>query len=282
VLELGAGNSSGHTCAIVSTGALRCWGWGGAKLGYPEYYDDDIGDDETPVQVGDVDLDGHVISVVAGASVTCALLDTHGLRCWGSNTWGMLGYPGTAAIGDNEPPLDQDVQLGGLVTQVAAGNAHTCAALDDGRLRCWGLGDSGQLGYGNQHEIGDDETPAEAGDVNVAGFVTQVAAGVYHSCALLGDGSVRCWGDNDNGQLGYGNTVDVGWANVPADVGVVDVGGEVVQIVAGTHHTCAVLIDGGLRCWGNNGSGQLGYGHAHTVGDDETPAAAGDVPCLLP
>jgi len=85
---------------------------------------------------------------------------------------------------------------------------------------------------------------------------------------------VRYWGNNDWGQLGYGHTDDIDDA---ASAGDVDVGGTAVQIWAGDGHTCALLDDGALRCWGRNAAGQLGYGHTDDVGDDETPASAGDV-----
>ena len=71
------------------------------------------------------------------------------------------------------------------VVQVAVGDVHACAQLNTGAVRCWGLGVLGSLGYGNQDTIGDDENPAEAGDVNVGATVSQLTAGNGHVCALL-------------------------------------------------------------------------------------------------
>ena len=84
------------------------------------------------------------------------------------------------------------------------------------------------------------------------------------------------------GQLGYANEDDVGDDETPASAGDVDVGGVVTQLAAGDWHTCALLDTGAVRCWGSNENGELGYGAIGDVGDDETPASVGDVPCLLP
>jgi alpha-tubulin suppressor-like RCC1 family protein len=108
----------------------------------------------------------------------------------------------------------------------------------------------------------------------------QITAGANHTCVLLDRGAVRCWGENKNGQLGYGHTHDIGDKQLPASAGDVPLGGRAVQISAGGLHTCAVLDTGRLRCWGDNEWGQLGYGHKRNIGDDETPASAGDVPVL--
>ena len=111
----------------------------------------------------------------------------------------------------------------------------------------------------------------------VGGSVVQVATGDFHTCALLTTGNVRCWGLNDLGQLGYGNTENIGDDETPAEVGDVPVGGSVVQLEASENQTCAVLTSGSVRCWGANNRGQLGYGNTNTLGDDETPAQAGDI-----
>jgi cysteine-rich repeat protein len=283
--ELWAGAK--HTCALLKTGAVRCWGRGAyGQLGYGRT--NDIGDDdgETPAGAGDVDVGGHVVQLTLGEDHTCALLDTGAVRCWGAGWYGQLGHGSTSNIGDaldESPATAGDVDVGGHVTQIAAGVYHTCALLDTGTVRCWGKNDYGQLGYGNPNNIGDelDETPGTAGDVNVGGVVVELAAGGYHTCALLDTGAVRCWGRNDHGQLGRGHEAEI-WIPpgeiLDPDVDV-DVGGVVERLTAGGHHTCALLDTGAARCWGLNDEYQLGYGHNEDVGDEsgETPAAAGDV-----
>ncbi len=166
------------------------------------------------------------------------------------------------------------------MVQIAAGDSHTCALLNTGAIRCWGFGNYGRLGYGNTNKIGDNETPASAGDVTVGGKVTQIDTGPDHTCVLLDTGAVRCWGAGSGGQLGYGNTNNIGDDETPASAGDVNVGGKVTQTVAGQAHSCALLDTGAVRCWGAGGYGALGYSNKNDIGDNETPASAGDVPVL--
>lgn len=269
-----------HTCAVLDTGAVRCWGINYAgQLGYGNTID--VGDDEFPDAVGDVPLGGTAVAITAGYEHTCALLDTGAVRCWGYNGFGQLGYGHTSTIGDDEPPdAVGEVALGGTAVSVTAGNLHTCALLDTGAVRCWGAANDGQLGYGNTTHIGDDELPGSAGDVSLGGLAVAVSAGSKHTCAVLDTGAVRCWGLNENGQLGYGNTGSIGDNELPSDAGDVSVGGVAVAVAVGDLHTCVLLETGAIRCWGGNDRGQLGYGNNENIGDDEIPSDAGDVPFL--
>ncbi|ACY13689.1 chromosome condensation regulator [Haliangium ochraceum] len=285
-----------HTCVLDNAGTARCWGLGDSgrlgtgtqavklaaadALSVPVLTEDggcsDEGEDSN--QDGVPDACNSVIAVVAGGNHTCALLDTGRVRCWGKGSSGQLGYANENDIGDYETPAAvADVDVGGDVVQLALGNLHTCALLRSGRVRCWGRNNVGQLGYAHLNDIGDDETPASAGDVDVGGTVLQIAAGTYHTCALLDTGSVRCWGTGSSGRLGYGNLEIVGNDETPASVGDVDVGGPVIQLALGNLHTCALLASGKVRCWGENEDGQLGYGNSVDIGDNETPASVGDV-----
>ncbi len=275
-----------HACAIGDAGQVRCWGQGSdGQLGSPGQIT--IGDDELPKTAGDVDVGGFAIQLALGSAHSCALLRGGTVRCWGFGGDGRLGYANTATIGDDETPATAgDVDVGGTVKQIAAGSAHTCALLDTGKVRCWGAGSSGRLGYGNLEFIGDDETPASAGDVDVGGTVVQIAAGGDHTCALLDTKRVRCWGFGGNqfggdGRLGYGVIATIGDDETPASAGDVDTGGDVLQIVAGQQHTCALLDNEAgnnlVRCWGFAGQGRLGYANTTTIGDNETPASAGPV-----
>jgi cysteine-rich repeat protein len=275
VSQLAAGSQ--HTCALLDTGAVRCWGgnWVG-QLGYGNT--SIVGNDEAPAAAGEVDVGGVAMQIVAGGEHTCALLETGAVRCWGGNWVGQLGYGNTNDIGDDETPATAgDVPAGGGVTQIVAGGHHTCAVTTTGTVRCWGRGAEGQLGYGNTNNIGDDEAPVSAGTVDVGGFVMKLVAGLEHTCALLETGAVRCWGNGGQGRLGYGNTSTIGDDETPASAGDVDVGGYVIDLVAGTYHTCALLLSGEVRCWGSGYYGQLGYGSTNNIGDNETPVMAGDV-----
>jgi alpha-tubulin suppressor-like RCC1 family protein len=274
VAQVSAGNA--HTCAVLSDGALRCWGRNNyGQLGYG--HNRTIGDDETPASAGDVPVGGAVAQVSAGVYRTCAVLTNSSLRCWGINTVGQLGYGHNRTIGDNETPASAgDVPVGGPVAQVSVGGGHTCALLVNGSVRCWGYGVMGVLGYAATSNVGDDETPASKGDVDVGGIVTQVAAGDGSTIALLANGRVRCWGTNVYGQLGYGNREMIGDNEPPRVAGDVNVGGLVKQ-VAVNFPTCALLVTGAVRCWGYGDQGNPGYGMRTNVGDDEPPAFMGDV-----
>jgi alpha-tubulin suppressor-like RCC1 family protein len=267
-----------HTCAVLRGGNVRCWGRNAySQLGYPN--PETIGDDEPASSAPFVDVGGPVKQLSCGWFHTCALLESGKVRCWGRNNGGTLGYGSSEMIGDDETPASAgDVDVGGTVTQIASGMLHTCALLDTGKLRCWGRGDFSSLGYGNLEHIGDDETPASAGDVDVGGQVTRVSAGAYATCALLEGGRVRCWGHGENGELGLGNVEDIGDDEAPGSVPFVNVGGVVRQLSVGFLHVCATLQSGRVRCWGRASTGALGYGNANDIGDDELPADAGDVP----
>ncbi|MDO9455164.1 RCC1 domain-containing protein, partial [Nocardioides sp.] len=112
----------------------------------------------------------------------------------------------------------------------------------------------GRGGYG---QLGDGAAVVRLTPVTVSGLTgaTELAAGGLHTCALLGDASVRCWGDDTSGQLGTGSS-SAGQANTP--VAVVGLSGPVVALDTGTFHTCAVIDDGTVQCWGNNGDRRLG------------------------
>jgi alpha-tubulin suppressor-like RCC1 family protein len=267
-----------YSCVILDNGAVRCWG--DNELGQNGYgLQTDIGDDELPASVGDLPLGGKAVQLSVRDAQACALLDTGGVRCWGSNANGFLGYGDVGIIGDDETPADLgDLDLGGAATQVALGGSHACVLLDTGAVRCWGANFEGELGYGNTETIGDDEAPGAGGDVDLGGNAIQLVAGVGFTCALLDTGAVRCWGTNFNGELGYGNTNLIGDDETPATAGDIDLGGIAVQLTAGDSYTCAILETGAIRCWGGGGFGALGYGNTNNIGDDETPASAGDVP----
>ena len=198
--------------------------------------------------------------------------------------WGFVPNgtfePAPVFTGQTNPATLQNytTAVEGTVTLavIAAGGMHTCALLSTGNIRCWGLGAHGQLGYGNGNSIGDNEVPSAAGDVSVGGSVLQIAPGGYHTCALLSTGAVKCWGDNANGELGYGDTTD---RLAPTSSTVNLSGVTVYQIAAGRNHTCVLLNTDRARCWGYNGYGQLGYGHTSRI---YAPSTAGDINVFPP
>jgi cysteine-rich repeat protein len=217
-----------------------------------------------------------VIALAAGRAHTCALLGGGNVRCWGTNDKGQLGIGTTTDVGAGQPYDNPIVGLGAgaVAVQIAVGNDHTCALLATGALRCWGANDRGQLGLGHTRNIGDDELPgASAATVNLGVAARTVAAGGEGTCVILMDGSLRCWGRNDYGQLGLGHTRTIGDDEPPSAANAaVSLGGQVSSVGLGGYHACAVLSDRLTgRCWGRNGKGELGLGIVPNVGDDELP-----------
>jgi alpha-tubulin suppressor-like RCC1 family protein len=234
----------------------------------------------------------------AGQNHSCALQNGQ-VRCWGFNREGQLGLGHTNTIGDNEtanaaPPVD--LGPGRTAIALSAGDFHTCVIMDDGRVRCWGFGQNGRIGTagsGDLLNVGDNETPASVPTVDLGPGRTAkaITAGGAHTCAILDNDTVRCWGYAFYGALGYGNPdpdpstpdtepnpVDIGDNETPGSVGPVDLGGHTAKaITAGNLHTCAILEDDTVRCWGRGASGQLGYASVENVGDRGTPATLGPV-----
>jgi alpha-tubulin suppressor-like RCC1 family protein len=265
------------SCAIFNDGGLRCWGTG--PLGYVSA--EPIGDDEFPATAGDVPTGGPVRQIAIGSGHACALYETGDLRCWGGNSKGELGYGNTDPLGGSgqTPDLLPNVPVGGKVNQVTAGDRFTCALIDNGDVRCWGYAFVGQLGYGDQNDIGDTEIPSSQDPVPLGAKALGITSGYAHSCAVLEGGLVRCWGLGNSGRLGYGAGGTVGDNETPASRSPVNVGGTVKHIVAGREHTCAIQENNDVRCWGSCFA--LGYPSGGTctdnIGDDEAPASAGPV-----
>ena len=145
------------------------------------------------------------------------------------------------------------------------GSAHTCSRLDRVSVRCWGSGGSGALGYGNTNNIGDNEAPSSAGDVPVGIAVVGLAAGKGHSCAITAGGTIRCWGNNDFGQLGHGNSNSIGdneAASAAGDVSAIPIGlpptTKTTALALGQQVSCALYETGDVLCWGRGSKGQLG------------------------
>ncbi|MBI5508645.1 MAG: hypothetical protein HY903_07820 [Deltaproteobacteria bacterium] len=279
-----------HTCVLLDDGSVKCWGGNTAgQLGQGNTrqlgdHAGEMGDDLPPVNLG---AGRTATAVAAGGEHTCALLDGGAVKCWGDNATGQLGQGdavdrgwGAGDMGDNLLPVS--LGTGRTATAVAVGWEHTCAALDDGSLKCWGDNAGGQLGQGDvltrgdqAGEMGDTLLPVSLGAGRTAAAVT---AGGLHTCALLDDGSVKCWGDSVYGQLGQGDVLtrgdqvgEMGDTLLPVSLGA---GRTVTAIAVGFVHTCALLDDGTVKCWGFNAYGELGQGATGNLGD--APGELGD------
>jgi alpha-tubulin suppressor-like RCC1 family protein len=267
-----------HACALMANNTVKCWGRnqrGQLGYGHTNNIGDDPGDNLASLQVN-LGTTATVKRLYTGHDHSCAVFEAGNIRCWG--LFQGNGYK-AGDVGDDETAgALGDVITGGPVRQLALGQYHSCALLTDGRVRCWGSGNYGQLGYGNTDSYGlystNDTMPPP--DVSIGGRAIQIAAGFHHTCALLESGAVRCWGRGDFGQLGYGNTQWIGDNELPSTVTPVQVGGTVAQLVAGNYMTCVLLADANVRCWGN-GANLPGYSSLNTIGDNETPASAGNI-----
>ena len=278
-------------CALTLAG-VKCWGEN--LLGQLGRGDNGavgqvvaFGAAATPVDLGT----GHTArAITSGRAHTCVILDDHGVKCWGANNHGQLGYGDTSGrgdwggeLGDNLPEVD--LGTGRTALAVSAGGNHTCALLDDHTVKCWGANESGQAGVGTATDVGDG--PGEMGDslspVDLAGKgALEIAAGTAHTCAVDDEFRLHCWGRGAEGQLGLGSTDATG-----------DAGGElgtlnrvslpdynVIGVSAGPANTCAVTahtwapVTTQLFCWGSGSTGVNGSGSAATLGDDAGETAA--------
>lgn len=248
-----------HTCALLSDGEVSCWGLNDhGQLG-----DGTTQDRQIPIQVKNLPS---AVSIATGSDFSCAITHDRMVRCWGSNASGRLGSrprdgPETCLdrvySGLEEPCSRSPLIVPNLfgVTSIASGHGHTCVALSDGKVKCWGLNMRGQLGDRTEF---DQFEPTEAA---VGARAIEISTGSRHSCALLSGGSVSCWGSNTYGELGE-KPRRSGLDPVPITLGV-----RVTRVIAGSEHTCALCADGKVRCWGYNGSGQLGDGQ-HAPGPE--------------
>ena len=288
VKQLSAG--SRHVCALLTTNKIKCWGSNNqGRLGL----DDAVDRGDKPNQMGEnlptvnLGVGRTAIQVAAGSEWTCALLDNGQVKCWGRNVSGQLGLGVTTVFIGDEP--GEMAALGTVnfgpgrtALEIAAGEQHTCARLDDESIKCWGGNGEGQLGVGDTLPRGRQTADMGANLPAVALGTGRKAkalwVGGFHNCAKLDDESVKCWGGGVAGQLGNGSTVEAG--NTPGSMGDtlprVDFGAgrKAVSMHLGQEFSCAVLDNGQAKCFGNNFFGQLGYGDTAKRGD--APNEMGD------
>lgn len=240
-----------HTCA-TKAGKVLCWGYNNFfNLGYGLPLTNKV-----PTEVPLVD---GAVEVQAGFNHTCALLQDKTVACWGKNDVGQLGqgYYNPAAQASIKVPLTD-------VKQIASGNEHSCALKEDGKVWCWGSNSRGQLGQLTV-SFPNLSTPMEV----VIENVISIAAGAFHTCALLPANEVKCWGANQVGQLGNTTTVD------SADpVAVQGIYGNITSLMSGNgNHSCVLNNTKNLICWGHNDRSQLGRPLSTTFSSTAVTAA---------
>lgn len=226
-----------HTCALYSTGIVRCWGSDfSGQLG-----DGGANADQTsPTLVAGITT---AVDLAAGSDHTCAVLSNGRAKCWGADTNGQIGND-VSILDQGSPAL---VATYTDFTKIAAGGNLTCALRSSGVPVCWGADAEG--GVGNDAAFLDMATPQ-----TVSGLtnITDISVGRQHACARRSNNTFRCWGSDSFGQLGNGG------ANTNSGIPVTPTPGTAVSSAAGGDVSCATLSNGSVKCWGADDNGQLG------------------------
>ena len=301
VVEVSLSEIGRFGCAMSSQGHVKCWGYNSyGQLGHGNTSTASDGENEMGEDLAFVPLGANrtATSLSVGENHACALLDDGSVKCWGRNNYGQLGIGNTTQIGDGPNEMGDflaavDLGTSRTATEIATGQHHSCALLDDGSVKCWGLNSYGQLGIGNTstrgdgaNEMGDDLLAVDLGTGRTA---ISIEAGATFTCAILDSGVLKCWGQNSNGQLGQGHSENIGHgpdldsngischptlntdlntrecnARLGDGLAAVDLGDgrTAVSVSAGYSSTCAILDNGSVRCWGNNQNGRTGLGMA--------------------
>jgi alpha-tubulin suppressor-like RCC1 family protein len=239
---LGLSTGGYNGCALPATRTVQCWGDNfGGQLGQLP-----LSDADAPVVVPGV---ANAVQVSMGDDLGCALGSTGTVTCWGANNRGQAG---TGQLFGSPYFMVPPGPVVGLTTavSVSAGYGGACALLVDGTVRCWGANDSGQLGTA---AAGMMQSPVPVTIAGIAG-ATAVSSG-WSPCALLGDGTVACWGSNSHGELGAGSSAQS--SAVPLKVAGIT---NATAISVGVEYACARLADATATCWGSNMEGTLGDG----------------------
>ena len=273
IVQVAAGGL--HTCALASSGGVKCWGWGGGRgeavEGENAFFNETVND---PVGIvaaeGSTDFLSGVVQIAAGYNHTCALMmGSGGVKCWGNGRYGQLGNGASGSENYHSAPVDVLAADGSTdllsgVAQITAGDAFTCALMKSGTVKCWGQKYRGRLGSRYEHYADTANAPIDVisgrYNDNPLGGIAQVVAGDDHACARTTFGAIKCWGSNNGGQLGrnwsggsasYPINLSSGQSGVP----LYNAG----QVAAGTDFNCFVSF-GGIKCWGAGSAGQLGDG----------------------
>ena len=295
ISQVSAGGN--HTCALTTSGNVKCWGVGGeGKLGNGAN-DDSL----TPVDVHTSNTDpsplSGITSISSGGYHSCALTDSGAVKCWGAGVFGKLGNGGAT---DSNTPIDVVTSSTNNdplsdISVISSGFHHTCAVTNTGNVKCWGHGQYGKLGNGETtHSFtpvdvcAREKTVGESTCPKLAGIVAITAASDT-TCALTNTGTVKCWGFY--GQLGNGaNTSSSYPVNVHTSGTNSNPLADIAAISAGSAHFCALTNSGNLKCWGEGSNGKLGNGattnsltpvnvcaRAKTGGEESCPALSGVV-----
>jgi alpha-tubulin suppressor-like RCC1 family protein len=245
-----------HSCVLLEDQSIKCWGNNSSGQ---------LGDGTTVNRLSPVAVVGitNAVSVSVGGNSTCALLSDKTIKCWGNNSSGQLG---DATFTRRLTPvlvsgITNAISVSKSYNHMSNENGFACALLEDKTIKCWGDNSAGQFGNGN--------TSGRSIPVLVSGIsdAVSVSVGFNHVCALLGDKTIKCWGYNASGQLGNGqlgagtivNGTPITWQPQLTPTLVTGIS-TAVSVFSRNVHSCALLLNKTVKCWGFNDSGQLGDG----------------------
>ena len=246
---LAAGGLS--TCGIDAKGGAVCWGDNQhGALGIGGF---NPTSSAAPLAVSG--LTRGVRAIAGGPFAQCAILEDGTARCWGDSLFGDIS--GVTESVQMPTPHDK-TGLSNDVARIGFGTSFACALTTRGRGKCWGLGGAGQLGNGStrdEYSARDIATTEPLVDLGTS-------MGGLFACAVSSAGKVLCWGQNSAGQLGAHGTTDQ-----PRPTFVEGLDAAARNVACGRDHACALLVDGGVACWGSEAKGQLGRGKAGGKGN---------------
>jgi len=265
-----------HSCALTTNNLLKCWGYNA---------NGQLGQSTTTnlsyiPAIGSISLGAgrYATDFSTGGLHTCAVLDNGTVKCWGVNTFGGLGLGHTTTKGNLAGDMAAlpvvDLGTGVLASQITSGEYHNCVITTTNKVKCWGYNGNGMLGLGHINNMGDNA--GEMGNslpyVNLGTGRTaiKIASGRHHNCAILDNKKLKCWGYNGFGDLGLESINTFGAGPMGDSLPYVNVGTgrTVIDLAIGQDHTCVVLDNNDVKCWGNNDQGQLGKGHLFRLGDE--------------
>ncbi|MED5484982.1 MAG: hypothetical protein VYE59_00040, partial [Candidatus Thermoplasmatota archaeon] len=271
-------------CARSIQGLVKCWGandQGQLGIGNNTQYGDNVNETGKFLPFVNLGTNRTAKQIVAGATHVCALLNTEEVVCWGDNQYNQVSSASNSYnFGDNPNEMGDSLTsinfgtTNSNIVKLSAGSYHNCALFEDGDVKCWGANGVGQLGVGNTWNTGTASIAVDFGNDMKA---LDISLGYDHSCAILENGLMKCWGDNKDGELGIGKTTTALGTSAlgsNSDFRFIDLGSDrgVFKISTGQAMSCALATDGEVYCWGANNQGRLGTGSnpSSNVGDSES------------
>lgn len=241
-------------CCAVVDGAVKCWG----RNEKGQIGDGTTTNALTPKSVPGVDAASFAR---CGRNACCAVLENATAVCWGNSDWGEIGDQisgvpigaGPAAVKD----ANGDAMTG--IVDIGPGDDHTCALLSTGFVKCWGYQETPNGALGDGTGSINSVYPVTVVDLTGKAIKAKsLSVGFYHSCVVIVDGTVMCWGQNTYGAIGDGTDGGTEYKSSAVPVINLPAGNPVTSVSCGQYHTCVTLQDGGVMCWGDTYMGQIG------------------------